>query len=64
MENNIIHRKAKFRYGLCGAPTDVENSTLDDAKVTCVKCMEILSEVSGFNENSKARAERRNKDAG
>ena len=56
----VIHRKAKFRYGLCGAETDIENSTLDDNKVTCRNCLEILAEVTAFNENSKTRAERRN----
>ena len=56
----IVHRKAKFRYGLCGAPTTLENSTLDDAKVSCEKCSKILGEVTQFNENSRTRAERRN----
>lgn len=56
----IVHRKAKFRYGLCGSPTSLENSTLDDSKVTCEKCIEILAEVTSFNENSKSRADRRN----
>ncbi len=58
----IIHRKAKFRYGLCGMPTTIENSTLDDSKVTCEKCLIILAEATSFNENSRSRAERRNQD--
>lgn len=62
--DDVIHRKAKFRYGLCGAQTTIENSTLDDEKVTCEKCKEILAEVSSFNENSRSRAERRNNDNG
>ena len=55
-----MHRKAKFRYGLCGAQTTIENSTLEDDKVNCQKCLEILAEATSFNENSRSRAERRN----
>jgi hypothetical protein len=52
MENEVIHRKAKFRYALCGAPTNIDNSTLDDNKVTCPKCLELLAGVIAYNENS------------
>lgn len=60
----LIHRKAKFRYGLCGAQTNVENSTLQDDEVTCEKCKEILSEVTQSKESSMSRAERRSQEFG
>ena len=43
--DKVIHREAKYGHSLCGEMHRVEEMTLDDDKVTCLKCIRILEEI-------------------
>lgn len=46
MNEEIIHRKAKFGHTLCGKSVPNDKTTLDDASVTCEECKNILSQLA------------------
>jgi hypothetical protein len=51
----VTHRKGDSGHSFCGLRIPVGSGTLDDLRVTCPKCLELLDKLKTENLNRRGR---------